>query len=429
MICPRSTRRRFLATLAALLTASAMACSAEPTPTGSLDVAGEPGAFPVTIEHKFGATEITEEPERVVPIGYQGHDTLFALGVTPVAVRYWFGDESDVIFPWAEDVAAGADPEILDMVFGELSYEKIAALQPDIITAVYSGITQREYELLSQIAPTVAQTDEYIEFGVPWDAHTLTMGRALGLEERAQQLVADLGVLDTDLLVWDQLSYLPGGRATIEGHPVLGQLDAMRDGRALFLPEDLEYAFAFNSLLSLPYFLDGVVPMIEAATDGDPPSPGATAPDTSWSFTDDRQVTVTLSSAPQRLVMHHDVAGALMPFGVRPTAVFGNSTLRDNPQFEGVNINGIEEVGISFGEIDLEQIAALDPDVLLVPWSSSAPDDAGWMGFADENQLQLAEQLAPIVAIGVTDVAYSEMMHTSETSAARSPGRSGTAAR
>jgi iron complex transport system substrate-binding protein len=242
-------------------------------------------------------------------------------------VRYWFGDESDVIFPWAEDEAAGADPEILNMAFGELNYEKIASLQPDIITAVYSGITQREYELLSQIAPTVAQIDDYIDFGVPWDVHTRTMGRALGLEQRAQQLVAGmkaridevraahpewegqgivvatpsanegqfsafasgdprsqfftslgfevpaqidqlagdsfyvdfsderLGLLDTDLLVWDQLSYLPGDRATIEAHPVLGRLDAMRDGRAVFLPEDLEYAFAFNSVLSLPYFL------------------------------------------------------------------------------------------------------------------------------------------------------------------------------
>jgi iron complex transport system substrate-binding protein len=44
----------------------------------------------------------------------------------------------------------------------------------------------------------------------------------------------------------------------------------MRDGRVLFPPEDLEFSFAFNTVLSLPFLLDGVEPMLEAATDGDP---------------------------------------------------------------------------------------------------------------------------------------------------------------
>jgi hypothetical protein len=48
------------------------------------------------------------------------------------------------------------------------------------------------------------------------------------------------------------------------------QLEATQQGRAIFLEGDLENAFAFNTVLSLPFLLDGVVPMIEAATDGDP---------------------------------------------------------------------------------------------------------------------------------------------------------------
>lgn len=75
---------------------------------------------------------------------------------------------------------------------GELNYEKIAALQPDLILGVYSGITPREYELLSQIAPTVAQTDEYIDFDVPWQVQTRTMGRALGREQQVEDLVVEV---------------------------------------------------------------------------------------------------------------------------------------------------------------------------------------------------------------------------------------------
>ncbi|MDZ7727011.1 MAG: hypothetical protein U5Q44_01765 [Dehalococcoidia bacterium] len=42
--------------------------------------------------------------------------------------------------------SATADPEVLEMPFGELDYESIAALEPDLISAVYSGITEEEYD-------------------------------------------------------------------------------------------------------------------------------------------------------------------------------------------------------------------------------------------------------------------------------------------
>lgn len=309
--------------------------SAGTTLAGAGDAASR--AFPVTIEHKFGRTEIPAQPTRVLSLGFQEHDAIFALGVTPIAVRFWFGDESDAIFPWAEDEAAGATPEILNMTFGELNFEKIAGLRPDLILGVYSGITDKEYETLSKIAPTVAQTDDYVDFGVPWQDMTRTVGRALGRSARAEELVDELegrfaglreqnpgfagkslavatysgggeeagffasedprsrfftslgfvvppaldkiagdeffgrisrerlDVLDTDVLVWDQLQYVEGGRATIEGDPLVQQLDVMRDRRAVFLEGDLENAFAFNSVLSLPFVLDNLLPMLTAA--------------------------------------------------------------------------------------------------------------------------------------------------------------------
>lgn len=150
------------------------------------------GAFPVTIEHKYGSTQITEEPNRVLSLGFQEHDAIFALGVTPIAVRYWFGGKTDVIFPWADDEAAGARPEILEMPYDNLNFEKIASLRPDLILGIYSGMTDRDYETLAKIAPTVAQTGDYVDYGVPWQDMTRTVGRALGRAERADKLVTDL---------------------------------------------------------------------------------------------------------------------------------------------------------------------------------------------------------------------------------------------
>ncbi|WP_119070993.1 iron-siderophore ABC transporter substrate-binding protein [Aggregatilinea lenta] len=165
------------------------------TPTQAQDDADP---FPVTIEHKFGSTTIAAAPQRVVAIGYTEQDFLLALGVTPVAVRYWYGDEDDAIFPWADDKVEGDAPVVLNMPFGGLNYEAILALQPDLISAVTAGITQDEYDALSQIAPTLAQTDDYIDFGMPWQEVMQMIGDAVGKGDEAASIVADVDRLFAD---------------------------------------------------------------------------------------------------------------------------------------------------------------------------------------------------------------------------------------
>ena len=78
----------------------------------------------------------------------------------------------------------------MKMTYGELDFEAIVALNPDVIIATHSGITAEEYERLAQIAPTVAQPAEYVDFGVPWQEQTAIIGRALGLEEQASQRIS-----------------------------------------------------------------------------------------------------------------------------------------------------------------------------------------------------------------------------------------------
>ncbi len=160
------------------------------TPTEKAD-----GVFPVTIEHEYGSTTITQEPKRVVAIGYTEQDLLLAVGVTPVAARYWYGDEKSVIFPWAKDKVQGDEPIVLNMPFGALNFEAILALKPDLISAVTSGITQDEYDKLSQIAPTIAQSSAYINFGMPWQAATQMVGDAVGKSATAEKAVADVETL------------------------------------------------------------------------------------------------------------------------------------------------------------------------------------------------------------------------------------------
>jgi iron complex transport system substrate-binding protein len=179
-----ATRRQFLiggASLAALLAGCSTAAPASGAPATS-------AGFPVTIRHKYGSTEITKAPERVVAVGLTEQDTLLALGVTPVATREWFGEQPGALWPWARAAAGNAPlPEVLGY---ELNYEKIAALRPDLILGVVWGITDEEYPTLSQIAPTVAQSADFVDGGTPWQHQTRIIGRALGQQQRAAELVA-----------------------------------------------------------------------------------------------------------------------------------------------------------------------------------------------------------------------------------------------
>ena len=142
--------RRLLASLA-LLAACVVAIGCGDDESDSAAGAGattteERAAFPVTIEHKYGTTELTERPERVVSVGLNEQDAFFALGVAPVGVTDWMGFENG-IGPWAETAAkaAGDPPELLTNTDG-IQFEKVAALRPDVIVALYSDLKRSDYE-------------------------------------------------------------------------------------------------------------------------------------------------------------------------------------------------------------------------------------------------------------------------------------------
>jgi iron complex transport system substrate-binding protein len=67
--------------------------------------------------------------------------------------------------------------------------ERIAALRPDLILAVYGGLSKDQYQTLSKFAPVVAQPEEYNDYGVPWQQQTEIIGKALGQETKAKELV------------------------------------------------------------------------------------------------------------------------------------------------------------------------------------------------------------------------------------------------
>lgn len=176
------SRRRLL--LGGLSVAALTACAAPAAPA--------PPAPAASIRHRFGTTDLPADPQRVVCVGLVEQDALLALGVVPVGTTEWFGGHPGAVHPWASAaLGAAAPPEVLPIADG-IPFEQVAALDPDLILGVYSGLVQEDYDRLSRIAPTVAQPADSVDYGVPWQELTRTVGVAVGRADRAERLVADV---------------------------------------------------------------------------------------------------------------------------------------------------------------------------------------------------------------------------------------------
>ena len=176
------------AALAGCSTGSTSAAQEASTPSSS----AETDAFPVTLEHAFGETTITEEPTRVVTLGWSDQDAVLSLGVVPVGATKlsWGGNQngsSDWFDAELEELGAEA-PVRYDDADGAPVVE-IAALEPDLILATNSGITKAEYARLSKIAPVVAYPEA--PWITPWQTSLALVGQALGRSDLAEQVAEE----------------------------------------------------------------------------------------------------------------------------------------------------------------------------------------------------------------------------------------------
>jgi len=168
-------RRGFLRAGAAaglLVFAASAACSSHKPPPASTG-----GGGPLTITHTFGETTISEPPKRVVSAGFTGQDDLLALGIVPVAVTNWFGDQPFGVWPWALPKLGNAKPVVLNLDNG-IQVQQIAGLKPDLIVATDAGLDQDTYQKLAAIAPTLAQSDGDAFFE-PWKDQAKAIGQAV----------------------------------------------------------------------------------------------------------------------------------------------------------------------------------------------------------------------------------------------------------
>lgn len=151
-------------------------------------------AYPIEIETAFGTVTIDEKPERIATVGWANHDIPIALGVTPVGVskaNYGLLDDNGLLF-WSNDglkAIGEEEPVVFDDVDG-IDFEAVAAVEPDVILAAYSGITQEEYDTLSQIAPVVAYESQ--PWATDWRTMTRLDSKGMGMEAEGEALISEV---------------------------------------------------------------------------------------------------------------------------------------------------------------------------------------------------------------------------------------------
>lgn len=108
----------------------------------------------------------------------------------------------------------------------------------------------------------------------------------------------------------------------------------------------------------------------------------------------------SLPARPSRVAAYGSTAGALMHLGIRPVAIFSGA-LESLDGLEGLDTTGIESLGAAYGEVNVEKIAALGVDLIVM----YDPRQNGLVFGSSERPVQdNAAAVAPIPAIdGIKD--------------------------
>lgn len=295
-------------------------------------VAQSPAGETRPIEHAYGVTEVPVDPQRVVTVGYETQELALNFGYVPVLQRDYTGNQPDAIWPWARPLAGDAHPETFTE---EMPFEKIAAARPDLILSINGGLDEAAYERLSAIAPTIPHPVGGDPWGSgTWEDVLTWTGEIFGQEEKAATQIADIhaqidaikaahpewaGLEAVSVTNWDalyvdtthprgqlleqlgftipeefkgdgnnQVAYEEIARldrdvvlwvngaddptAVVE-LPLRDTLKAHAEGREVYVDKYLTQAFTNQSPAAWGYVFETLVPLLEAAVDGDPATP------------------------------------------------------------------------------------------------------------------------------------------------------------
>lgn len=174
--------------LAGLVLAGCNSSDGSSSDASSAGGSAQPG-FPAKVETKFGTVTVPASPKRVVALGWGDAETALALGVQPVGQSDWLAFGGDGVGPWANGKYTTAPTKIETL---KPSYEKIAALKPDLILDVKSSGDAERYKRLSSIAPTIGVPEGGDSYLTAMQQQVTMIAAALGKSAQGKALLSGI---------------------------------------------------------------------------------------------------------------------------------------------------------------------------------------------------------------------------------------------
>ncbi|WP_166239622.1 siderophore ABC transporter substrate-binding protein [Paenibacillus turpanensis] len=134
----------------------------------------------ITIKHKLGETKLKTNPKKVVVFDFGALDSLDKLGVEVTGVP------QSNIPPYLKKFEDSKYQNVGSVV--EPDFEKLAALQPDLI--LMSGRLSAKYEELSKLAPTVFIGLDTAKYMDSFTENMKTLGTIFGKEAEVEKELA-----------------------------------------------------------------------------------------------------------------------------------------------------------------------------------------------------------------------------------------------
>ncbi|MDF5753312.1 iron-siderophore ABC transporter substrate-binding protein [Spongiactinospora sp. TRM90649] len=188
----RVTRALVACLTGVVLSAGLAACGSSTTETASTTTlgptasSGTAAAYPRTVKHAMGETQIPAQPKRVVALDQSFVDAVLSLETEVVGyTTYRAIDEKLPDYLGASLQRHGSAAKAVGTLEAP-SLEQVIALKPDLIV---SAKVRHEalYEKLSKIAPTVFSETT----GAIWKDNLRLMGQVLGKEDLAETKIKD----------------------------------------------------------------------------------------------------------------------------------------------------------------------------------------------------------------------------------------------
>ncbi|MFC9516086.1 ABC transporter substrate-binding protein [Nocardiaceae bacterium NPDC056970] len=124
-----------------------------------------------------------------------------------------------------------------------------------------------------------------------------------------------------------------------------------------------------------------------------------------WSYTTGYGNTVSLDAAPQRIVVDAYSAAALWDYGIRPAGIFGYG-ITGGQATGNADVSTMKVVGTD-GEMNMEALADLDPDLVIGYGNSDDPTSWTWW---DEPMADKVNTVAPFAAVKFSGVPLPDVL-------------------